>query len=139
MMTKSHTKSGIELSSKAKYKPLVFALFMIGLCLISLQDISIESVIPLGAAIIFFGLYVFNKKLKVFNFFETHFVFQPGVIGKITVPYNALKSFAVEKKVILITYENSDKKEKKIRFLVSQIEPKQFPLLESTLKSKISN
>jgi len=86
MMTKSHTKSGIELSPKAKYKPLVFALFMIGLCLISLQDISIESVIPLGAAIVFFGLYVFSKKLKVFNFFETHFVFQPGVIGKITVP-----------------------------------------------------
>ena len=139
MMTKINNDIGIKLGSKAKYKPLVFALFMIGLCLISLQDISIESVIPLGAAIVFFGLYVFNKKLKVFNFFETHFVFQPGVIGKITVPYSALKSFAVEKKIILITYENSDKKEKKIRFLVSQIEPKQFPLLESTLKSKISN
>ncbi|MFD1015429.1 hypothetical protein [Winogradskyella rapida] len=138
-MTKTDNDSGIELSSKAKYKPLVFALFMIGLCLISLQDISIESVIPLVGAIVFFGLYAFNKKLKVFNFLETHFVFQPGVIGKTTVPYSALKSFAVEKKVIVITYENSDGKEKKIKCLVSQIESKQFPILESTLKSKISD
>jgi len=138
-MTKTDNASGIELSSQAKYKPLVFALFMIGLCLISLQDISIESVIPLVGAIVFFGLYAFNKKLKVFNFFETHFVFQPGVIGKTTVPYSALKSFAVEKKVIVITYENSDGKEKKIKCLVSQIEPKQFPILENTLKSKISD
>ncbi|MFD2541235.1 hypothetical protein ACFSSB_02800 [Lacinutrix gracilariae] len=138
-MTKTDNASGIELSSQAKYKPLVFALFMIGLCLISLQDISIESVIPLVGAIVFFGLYAFNKKLKVFNFFETHFVFQPGVIGKTTVPYSALKSFAVEKKVIVITYENSDGKEKKIKCLVSQIESKQFPILESTLKSKISD
>ncbi|EPR74471.1 hypothetical protein ADIWIN_0572 [Winogradskyella psychrotolerans RS-3] len=95
--------------------------------------------IPLGCAIVFFGLYAFNKKLKVFKFFETHFVFQPGVIGKTSVPYSALKSFAVEKKVIVITYENSNGKEKKIRCLVSQIEPKQFPLLESTLKSKIND
>jgi len=138
-MTKTDNASGIELSSQAKYKPLVFALFMIGLCLISLQDISIESVIPLVGAIVFFGLYAFNKKLKVFNFFETHFVFQPGVIGKTTVPYSALKSFAVEKKVIVITYENSDGKQKKIKCLVSQIESKQFPILESTLKSKISD
>lgn len=138
-MTQTDNASGIKLSSKAKYKPLVFALFMIGLCLISLQDISIESVIPLVGAIVFFGLYIFNKKLKVFNFFETHFVFQPGVIGKTTVPYSALKSFAVEKKVIVITYENSDGKEKKIKCLVSQIESKQFPILETTLKSKISD
>ncbi|MHA7943955.1 hypothetical protein ACJOV8_012840 [Formosa sp. 3Alg 14/1] len=138
-MTKIDNDSGIELSSKAKYKPLVFALFMIGLCLISLQDISIESVIPLGCAIVFFGIYVFNKKLKVFKFFETHFVFQPGVIGKTTVPYSALKSYAIVKKVIVITYQDPNEKEKKIRCLVSQIEPKHFPLLERTVKSKISD
>ncbi|WP_299779006.1 hypothetical protein [uncultured Formosa sp.] len=138
-MTKTDTELGIELSSKAKNKPLVFALFMIGLCLISLQDTYIAAVMPLGCAILFFGLYAFNKKLNIFIFFETHFVFQPGVIGKTTVPYSALKSFAVEKKVIVITYENSDGKEKKIRCLVSQIESKQFPLLESTLKDIINN
>lgn len=138
-MTKISNDIGIKLSSKAKYKPLIFALFMIGLSLLSLQDTSVISVIPLGCAILFLGLFAFNKKLKIFNFFENHLVFQPSIISKKNVQYRSLKSYAVERKVLVITYENSDKKEKKIRFLVSQIEPKQFPLLESTLKSKISN
>ncbi|WP_179335456.1 hypothetical protein [Winogradskyella costae] len=138
-MSKIDHDSGIKLSSKAKNKPLVFALFMVGLSLLSLQETSIVAVIPFGCAIVFLGLYIFNKKLKVFNLFETHFVFQPNVVSKQNVPYSALKSFTVEKKVIVITYENSNGKEKKIRCLVSQIEPKQFPLLESRLKIKIND
>ena len=136
-MHKTNTKSEIELSSKAKNKPLIFALFMIGLSLITLQATSIEIVFPIAFCIIFFSLYAFNKNLKVFKFSEHHFVFQAGIIGKKEVSYSALKSYVIERKVMIITYQNPDEKEKKIRIQVSQIEPTQFPLLEDILKSKI--
>ena len=128
----------IELSSKAKNKPLYFALFMGAISMIALSATSTIPGMPMGLAILFFSLYVFNKNLKIFKFFEKHFVFQAGMIGKKNVAYSALKSYAVVKKNIVITYQNPNEKEKKIRIPISQIEPTQLPLLESTLKSNIS-
>ncbi|WP_179352061.1 hypothetical protein [Winogradskyella vidalii] len=136
-MNKTDTISEIELSSTAKNKPLYFALFMLALSLITLQAPSIEIVVPIAFCILFFSLYVFNKNLKVFKFSENHFVFQTGIIGKKEIAYSALKSYAVERKVMVITYQNPNEKEKKLRLPVSQIKPTQFPVLEDILKSKI--
>ncbi|MFB9053887.1 hypothetical protein ACFFVB_12445 [Formosa undariae] len=133
------TETEIELSSKAKNKPLYFALFMGAISIIAIQATSTLPGMPMGLAILFITLYVFNKNLKVFKFSEKHFVFQVGILGKTNVPYSALKSYEVVKKNIVITYQNPNKKEKKIRLPISQIEPTQFSLFENTLKSKISN
>jgi len=137
-MHKTNTKSEIELSSTAKNKPLYFALFMLALSLLTLQATSIEIVFPIAFCIIFFSLYVFNKNLKVFKFSDHHFVFQAGIIGKKKISYNTLKSYTAERKVIVITYQNPNEKEKKLRFPISDIEPTQLPLLENILKNKIS-
>ncbi|MGR7813730.1 hypothetical protein [Lacinutrix undariae] len=131
-------KIEIELSVKAKNKPLFFAFFMLALSLLTLQAASIEVVFSIAFCILFFSLYVFNKNLKVFKFLEDHFVFQTGITDKKEVSYSALKSYAVERKLVVVIYQNPNEKEKKIRLPVSQIEPTQFSLLEDTLKSKIS-
>ncbi|MDW5289672.1 hypothetical protein [Formosa sp. PL04] len=128
----------IELSSIAKNKPLYFGLFMGAISMIALSATSTLPGMPMGLAILFFSTYFLNKNLKVFTFLEKHFVFQTGILGKKNIPYSTLKSYAVVKKNIVITYQNPNEKEKKIRLPVSQIEPTQFPLLEDTLKSKIS-
>ena len=135
-MNKIETEIG--LSSSAKNKPLYFALFMGAISIIALQATSTVPGMPIGLAILFSTLYVFNKNLKVFKFSEKHFVFQAGIIGKKNVAYSALKSYAVEKKIMVITYQNLNEKEKKIKFPISQIESDQFQVLENTLKSKIT-
>jgi len=138
-MTNLEALSEIELSSRARNYPLYFALFMGALSIITMQATSTLPGTPMTLSVLFIILYFFNKNLKVFKFFEKHFVFQKGIMGKTNVPYTALTSYAVVKKSIIITYQNSKGKEKKIRFPVNQIEPKQFPILENTLKSKISD
>lgn len=127
----------IELSSSVKNRPLYMALLMgVGSFVLFILFKQIPGM-PIGMAILFIIMWFFNQNIKAFKFFEKHFAFQTAILGKKNVSYIGLKSYSVVGKNIIIRYQNSNEKEKTLKFPIKTIDPSQLSLLEKTIKNKI--
>lgn len=106
----------IEMSAKGKYKSFVMAgIFIIGSLMLGSMTGRIPlMLIVLGVFSLIMGF--FTQNVKIFQFYDKHFVFQPSIVVKKHILYSNIISFNDERRKIIIEY-NEEGKTKKVVLL----------------------
>ncbi len=126
----------IELSSKVKNRAFIMpGIFLVGI-IVGLLIFRTLIMMFVAFGILSLVIAFLNQNIKVFTFYDKHFVYQPGLAIKKMVLYNSIDSYEVFKRKLVIKYKDGDKV-KKIQLLKEAIEKEDLAYLENFLKEHI--
>jgi len=131
-------KKVIEPSWKGKNQGFVIAgIFLIGsfLIFITLKTLPIFLIV-MGIVLLIVAF--LNQGLKIFQFYEKHFTFQPSIAIKKMILYDNVETFEIQKRKIIISYKEEGTT-KKIQYLKERINTKDLTYLENFFSDKIKN
>ncbi len=126
----------IELSSKVKNRAFILpGFFLVGI-IVGLMILRTLMMMFVVFGILSLIIAFLNQNIKVFTFYDKHFVYQPGIAIKKMVLYNSIDSYEVFKRKLVIKYKDGGKV-KKIQLLKEAIEKEDLAYLENFLKEHI--
>ncbi len=128
----------IGLSWKGRNRSFVLAGIMIVGALFLGATFKKLPLMPLIFGFIFLVIGFLNTNLKVFKFYQKHFVFQPSIAHKKMILNDNLVSFEIEKRKIIIIYKELEK-EKTIKLLKETLTDSSVDVLRTTLNDIIVN